>query len=325
MSRRTCTSDTYNYVFNTETGFFARWGKTLKDDPQFSPIGPEILDIEVSTICHMGCKFCYKSNTPAGKNMSLETFKSIIDKMPTVMQVAFGVGDIDANPALLDMMRYCRRIGVVPNITVNPYRMSKDMADNLAKICGSIAVSNYNLDACLKLVSRLHYKGAKQVNIHQLLAEETLRDCEELVNNPDKRIEFVNAVVFLSVKQKGRGVGYTPVSQDSFDSLIRKLVHNNARIGFDSCGAHKFLYSIRDYPNYEAIAAMVEPCESGLFSSYVNVDGFYFPCSFSEGHETGIDLSKIDSFVNDVWYSNEVSSWRERLLDCDRKCPLFSI
>ena len=45
----------YNYIFNLDNGFFARWGKTKEDDPQFSPIGPELLDIEVSTICHRAC------------------------------------------------------------------------------------------------------------------------------------------------------------------------------------------------------------------------------------------------------------------------------
>ncbi len=72
----------YNYLFNLDDGFFARWGKTKQDDPQFSPIGPELLDIEVSTICSNRCTWCYKSNTSAGKNMSFSTFKSIFDKIP---------------------------------------------------------------------------------------------------------------------------------------------------------------------------------------------------------------------------------------------------
>ena len=54
-------SPDYNWSFNPDDGTFIRWGKTLTDDPEFSPYGPEILDIEVSTICTRGCKFCYKS------------------------------------------------------------------------------------------------------------------------------------------------------------------------------------------------------------------------------------------------------------------------
>ena len=82
-------SSDYNYNFNKKTGFFARWGKTKEDDPLYGP-SPEIADIEITTKC-MGvggklCPFCYKSNTPNGKNMSFDTFKKMIDKFPTYPQ-----------------------------------------------------------------------------------------------------------------------------------------------------------------------------------------------------------------------------------------------
>ena len=28
-------SPDYNFIFNKDTGFFARWGKTIDDDPQY--------------------------------------------------------------------------------------------------------------------------------------------------------------------------------------------------------------------------------------------------------------------------------------------------
>ena len=37
-------SEHYNYDFCKETGFFARWGKTVDDDPDCAP-APELLDI----------------------------------------------------------------------------------------------------------------------------------------------------------------------------------------------------------------------------------------------------------------------------------------
>ena len=63
MKKKIVSSENYNYIFDRETGFFARWGKTRDDDPIMSPFGPEILDIEVSTICNMGCTFCFPSKT----------------------------------------------------------------------------------------------------------------------------------------------------------------------------------------------------------------------------------------------------------------------
>ena len=64
----------YNYIFLKKAkfghtaGFFQRWGHSPKDDPHFSPVGPEILDIEISVngcppVGGHNCKFCYKNNT----------------------------------------------------------------------------------------------------------------------------------------------------------------------------------------------------------------------------------------------------------------------
>lgn len=57
----------YNYIFNKDNGNFMRWGKTYEDDPAFSPIGGEILDIEVTTSCNgingKLCQFCSPKGT----------------------------------------------------------------------------------------------------------------------------------------------------------------------------------------------------------------------------------------------------------------------
>src|SRR5574343_19974 len=86
-------SEFLNYNFNKETGFLQRWGKTHDDDPVYAPF-PEILDIEVTSICNgpanKNCSFCYKANTTKGYNMPLDDFKNIIDKMPFLTQVALG-------------------------------------------------------------------------------------------------------------------------------------------------------------------------------------------------------------------------------------------
>lgn len=89
----------YNYNFNTENGFFERWGTDKNNDPQFSPIGPEIMDIEITTSCFGSngvlCKFCYKSNNPNGKNMSFETFKTVFDKInPVMLEVTLEDGTV---------------------------------------------------------------------------------------------------------------------------------------------------------------------------------------------------------------------------------------
>lgn len=322
----------YNYNFSEQTGYFERWGLSINDDPQYSPIGLEILDMEVSTICNNGCKFCYKSNTNNGKNMSFETFKNIVDKIPTLTQIAVGIGDINSNLDLFKMFQYCRDNRIVPNITINGYGLTDILAQRLVDLCGAVAVSHYSDNVCYDAVHRLTLLGLKQVNIHQLLAEETFSSILNLLNccKTDERLSKLNAIVFLSLKQKGRGQDYTRITDEHFRFIVRYCMEHNISFGFDSCKANSFLQCIKqNHINvYKKILEMAEPCESGLFSFYINVDGMGFPCSFAENindWKNGIDILNIKDFLSDVWYSEKIKKWRINLLDNYRNCPIYKI
>jgi MoaA/NifB/PqqE/SkfB family radical SAM enzyme len=318
---------TYNYNFDEKTGYFERWGKSVEDDPQYSPIGPEIADIAVSSICHQNCQHCYKSNTSEGKNMSFETFKGIVDKIPTLTQIAFGIGSLDACPDLFKMFVYCRSKNIVPNVTINGSRMTDELFEKLASLCGAVSISNYAKDTCYGAVEKLTSLGLKQTNIHQLLCEENFGQILELLNDIqlDKRLSNLNAVVFLSLKKKGRGEGYHKLSDDKFNYIINYCLSNNLRFGLDSCGSAKFLKAIEDHKDYESISQCVEPCESSIFSYFINEDGVGYPCSFSEGIVEGIDVTKSLDFLQDVWYNSATIDWRKKLLDGCRNCPIYDV
>ena len=110
-----------------------------------------------------------------------------------------------------------------------------------------------------------------------------------------------------------------------FEHLVIHALGNEIPIGFDSCSATKFMKVLDKNPKYQDLEQFVEPCESGLFSIYINVEGKVFPCSFTEFGE-GIDLTKegID-FLEDVWYNSSIVEWREKLLANCRACPVYSV
>lgn len=93
--------------------------------------------------------------------------------------------------------------------------------------------------------------------------------------------------------------------------------------GMDSCGSGRLLaYGVSNH-----LKQFIEPCESGLFSSYFNTKGEFFPCSFVEGTkewEQGIDLIKLNSF-KDLWQHKRVVEWRNKLLNNCRNCPVYKI
>lgn len=362
-------SKNYNYSFDKETGYFERWGEKKEDDPSFSPLGPEIADIEITTKCsglrydgkdHL-CKFCYKSNTPNGKNMSFETFKKMIDKFPTykqnmvigtlqndkkiervnkdvffTLQVAFGADSkAESNPDLWKMMDYCREKGIIPNITVA--QISDETADKLVSKCGAVAVSRYdNKDICYDTIKKLTDRGLEQTNAHVMISEETFDNAWETLQDrlTDPRLEKLKAIVFLSLKKKGRGKSFTPLSQDKFKKIVDFAMENEVGIGFDSCSAYKYLKSVEDHPNFKTFEMYSEPCESTAFSAYCNTEGKFFPCSFSEEGEfgEGIDVVNCDDFIKDVWNHPRTKAFREGLLGTAKKnklkcreCPLFEV
>ncbi len=338
----------YNFVMNMQTGGFVRWGVTPQDNPKFSPLGPELLDWEISTICSgingKNCSFCYKSNTTHGTNVSLDQFKRLFLKIPTnVSQIAFGIGDLHGNPDLFKIMEYCRNNPyhkVIPNLTFNGTGYTQSDLQQLSKLCGSVAISNYNLDICATAVHELSKYDIQQINIHQMVAQETYDDTLKLIEaiRVDPRFHGVYAVVFLALKQKGRGIGYHPLSADQFGKLANKVIDSGKNLGFDSCSAYKVIQAYKDHPNFTNIEMSIESCESSLFSAYINVQGEIFPCSFIEGipgWENGIPLDDTkdfgEDFLEDIWYHPKLKGFREKLLktatnpyNC-RTCPYYNI
>lgn len=321
----------YNWFFNTETGFFLRWGKTLQDDPKFAPF-PELLDIEITTQCGGMCPECYKGASLSGKNMSFDTFKKIFSKLPleSLTQIAFGVdSSCTSNPDSFKIFEYCREMGVIPNVTVA--NISEDTAHKLSNVCGAVAVSYHqSRGMCYDNIQCLVDQGMKQVNMHFCLHHGNLEIFREVLQDvkEDPRLSGLNSIIILSLKQKGRGIHLCPVKGKEFGELAQDLLAMDISFGFDSCTAHKFLNSIHDLELREKYSSTVEPCESTLFSGYINVEGKFFPCSFLENEEGWTDgLSVLDAqdFVRDIWQHPRVEEFRQRLLQNERRCPCFLI
>lgn len=341
-TRKTVRSTHFNSFFDKQTGSFMRWGRTVADDPQFSPIGPEILDIEISVDgCPNACGFCYKSNTPKpATNMSFETFRSIIDMMPkTLTQVAFGITGIQTNPDFIRMMEYCREIGVIPNFTLTGIDLTDELAKQCSKLVGAVAVSAYSTDknVCYDTVSKFISLGITQTNIHLMVSEENENFVQEVLRDriSDSRLRQLNAIVFLGVKPKGRAVsGYSSLPIEGYRELVRFCLDNKIVFGFDSCSAPKFELVIRDDPKLPSeqkkrLLQSVESCESDAFSGYINVHGEWWHCSFTE-HEKGfapIRVLDAHDFLKDIWNAPEVNDFRKRLLDSSvdgcRRCIVF--
>lgn len=329
-NKKALNSETHKYLFNKQTGLHIRWGKTREDNPEWGL--PEIADIEISEVCSgvngKLCKFCYKSNSPKGSNMSLETFKAVFSNLPkSVTQIALGIGDISGNPDLKSIIEHCRDNGVIPNITINGDGLTDEFADFFAKNLGAIAVSFYDKDVCFDAIKKLTDRGMNQVNIHFVINKERLQSALDLISlmGTDSRVQLMNAVVWLSIKPKGRAKEtYDPLNSAEFSSLMNKCRETGIRYGMDSCSAQKFISyakdSIEDKKELAQIEQVAEPCESTCFSMYINWEGKFFPCSFLEDEDfLGIDCTKPMNFIEEVWMHEKTIEARNQIVGC-HKC-----
>lgn len=281
--------------------------------------------------------------------MNFETFKNIFDKLnksKIMTQIAFGV-DAEAsdilNPDIWKIMDYCIENDVTPNITVAD--IDEYTAENLVKRCGAIAVSFYGMidkERCFDTVKLLLDEAKainKQINIniHCMLSKETYDSVFELIDayQNDPRLKGMGAIVFLSLKQKGRGEYFNQLTNEEFKKIIDVCFEKHISFGMDSCSAPKFMNVIKDRKDAKELETFVESCESfGLFSCYIDAYGKYYPCSFMEKTgkwKEGIDMLKIENFVNDVWYSKELCEDREKSIKyakCHKgctTCPYYKI
>jgi hypothetical protein len=189
---------------------------------------------------------------------------------------------------------------------------------------------NSDKNYCYDSIQRLYKHGMKQINIHICVSDETLDQVYETFNdylNGEERLKGLNAIVLLSLKKKGRGKSFNTLDNDKFGELVDFALKNDIPIGFDSCSANKLLNSLNKEDRKE-IEPYIEPCESTLFSAYINCHGEFFLCSFTEGEKnwkSGINMLAINDFVKDVWYNKRTMKFREDLLKNKRNCVFYNI
>ena len=119
---------------------------------------------------------------------------------------------------------------------------------------------------------------------------------------------------------------------EGFREIIDYAFEQKIQFGMDSCSGGKFIEVIKDREDFKKLFEYVEPCESTKISSYINVDGKFYSCSFCENTDSfkeGIDVVNCSNFVDDVWNHEHTQKWRNNLLQKNSEgcfdCPVFEV
>ena len=323
----------YTQIFNKTTGFNARMGKTVEDDPRWCPLGNEILDLEISQngcpkVGGASCKFCYKNNTdkPA-TNMTLDQFKTIVGRFPrNLSQIALGITGVQTNPDFVEMLRWLREdMGIVPNYTLSGADLNDEIFEATLKYCGRVAVSVYETDKnlCYNTIKRFNEKSPDFCNMHIILSDSNLPFVNEVLDDIESgKVPGLRNIVFLRCKPVGRASKLPcTLSMETLDKVITRCEKIGIGFGFDSCscGLVSEYYKARGMND---LVKYMEPCEGFKLSFYVNALGEGCLCSFCE-HVPGFkrfNMLAEDFDFHKMWI---VEGQRFRNMDTANHCPCF--
>lgn len=316
----------YHFIADSRTGVTIRWGKSLNDDPSFAPV-PELADISISNHCTKGCSFCYRDSRNNNEFMSVEDYCNVLDSMNhkkygNVFQVALGGGEPLEHPDFLTIINETVQRNIVPNFTTNGIHINLDICKQITGKVGAVAISVTSVhDIPIEKVKLLNLHGIK-VNLHFLLSSESVDEAIKILRGEDSGLlEGINAIVFLTYKPAGRAdkkyVLKNGLSLDVFLKEVEARKTKKPKIGFDAC----FVPLLMRKTNIPK--SLIDTCEGGFFSVYVDHRLNVSPCSFSGGKDR-FNLHEYD-FYN-IWL-NKFESYRKTSSNhCrSKECIVYNI
>ena len=333
--------ENYNFVGIPETGVTFRWGNSFNENPEMGP-WPELADISISNYCTNECEYCYRSSNPEGKQISVKDYDFLLDQLTndkygSVFQVALGGGEPLLHPDFSEILKITKeKFNIIPNYTTSGKFFDEKNIEATKKYCGAIAISydpyrDLSLDDISEIGSYLKDNDIK-ANIHYVISEKTLNNAIEILKGEfDDYFKSFNAIIFLTHKPHGRANSADSIKSPKLLKSFLKLIDNpisQVRIGFDACFVPILMKETKVDNN------MIDSCECGFFSVYIDENLNVMPCSFCNDDKSKYNLKEFD--FEDIW-ANKFSEYRDNIMnygrldcdDCDKlddcrgKCPFF--
>jgi radical SAM protein with 4Fe4S-binding SPASM domain len=313
----------YSTFFNPNTGFFARVEEPGHNEPFWSWLGPELLDISITNWCDRECALCYRKSHKSGRHISLEDYEVVMRQARKmhVLQVALGGGNPNQHPRFCEILHLTRdKYGIVPNYTTNGRGLTNDVLKATKEYCGAVAVSAYYpYEETRRAIDVLTSYGIK-TNIHFILSSQSVSTAISWLESPPGFVDKISAIIFLNYKPIGRYHSHKLLLKNGdrveyFFQLATEKIHR-FRIGFDACTAT----GIARFTNTPRVC--YDGCDAGRFSMFVSEDMKMYPCSFmAEAGYEGIPI--VADNMQDSWRNGR--SFREiqsslALNGCDG-CP----
>ena len=109
----------YEYVNGNYTVKIYEDGTKVRETEadEFVSEFPENIDIKITDKCDLGCAFCHENSTPDGDNANFN--HEFLWSLREGTELAIGGGNVFENEQLSDFLVFCKRRGIIANLTIN--------------------------------------------------------------------------------------------------------------------------------------------------------------------------------------------------------------
>jgi MoaA/NifB/PqqE/SkfB family radical SAM enzyme len=252
-------------------------------DVELNPEHPELVDIKLTDVCHIGCTWCYQDSRSDSVHGKLETIKTVIKSLnPEITEVAFGGGDVLQHPDIIGILKFSREQGLnSSNITMNWQSVIRysDKVKEVMPHLDAIGISITGRGQIKKVVESLKEIECyipSRICFHvipDLYNKEML--LKILAEVGDKSSE--SDVLFLGYKTNGRGKNVTPVHVESMKEIFEYIIKNKVSLQCDT----KF---VKDYIDVvkEVSSKLTYDIKEGEYSMNIDcVEEFYSQSSYN--------------------------------------------
>lgn len=186
-----------------------------------TPDHAESIDVTISKYCEMGCKFCYAGCSKNGKHADIMS-PSFIDNLPPYTELALN-GNEPLHPDLVPLLEKCKKLKLVPSITVNQTTFMKNI-DLLKKLSDDKMI--YGLGVSLTNATDSFIKAVQQFPNAVIHVVNGIVNTGQLYVLSNKGLK----ILILGYKTVGRGVEY--------------YGHNALRVEVNKCSLYNNLEDI---------------------------------------------------------------------------------
>lgn len=282
-----------NYYIMTEFEDNKRLAIRLSEleDMELIPEKPELVDIKLTDVCHIGCAWCYQNSVSDSLHGDLDLIKTVIKSLdPEITEVAYGGGDVLMHPNIVEILEFSREYGLTSsNITMNwqsilRYPDEVKSVMHLLDATGCSITGAGQIKQVVEQLKKLDCYIPSRICFHVIpdlystrLLLKILKELREYSPESD--------ILFLGYKTNGRGHLVSTEKVEEMDEIFQVIVDTRMNLQCDTKFVKDYIEVVKKYGS-----ELTYDIQEGEYSMNIDcVEKFYSQSSYNLDFKGKID------------------------------------